>query len=130
MHLILTIPIYVAKHRVNKNKIVKETKKMQQSYRLSSMINFGGLKTAWVCLIPFAFQVILLYKIDKMTPDMLKEFPNYWLIYFTHMGNEIALCIPLVALCYSKRNIRRAFKDWLFQNIVEPLATSLHGESK
>ena len=101
-----------------------------QFYRINSRIDFGGLKTAWVCLIPFASQVILLTKVDQMTPDMLKEFPNYWLIYFTHMFNQIAIAIGLVAVCYSKRNIRRAFKNWLFQNTVEPLAKNQHGESK
>ena len=130
MHLILTFPIYVEKHRANKKEIIKETKISQpQIYRISSKINFGGLKTAWVCLIPFAAQVILLSKVDQMTPDMLNKFPNYWLIYFTHMFNQIAIACGLVAVCYSKRNIRRALKNWLFPNTVEPLAKNQHEES-
>ena len=83
--MILSIRLYFEKKKVARF----ETKASHQ--RGGPMINFGGLKMAWVCLIPFASQVILLTKVDQMTPDMLKEFPNYWLIQVCQVTTNYCL---------------------------------------
>ena len=61
------------------------------SQRGGPMINFGGLKMAWVCLILLGLQVITIAKLDHMTPEILNVYPNYWLIYFAHIFNQFVI---------------------------------------
>ena len=105
LHLILSIRLYFEKKKVARF----ETEASSQ--RGGPMINFGGLKMAWVCLIPLALQVITIGKLDCMSPDMLNNYLNYWLIYFTHIFNQMVTIVLVIFVCYSKTNLRRAFRD-------------------
>ena len=89
LHLILSIRIYFEKKKVDRF----ETKASHQ--RGGPMINFGGLKMAWVCLIPLGLQVITISKLDHMTPKILNDYPNYWLksILHIYLINLFALCL-------------------------------------
>ena len=105
LHLILSIRIYFEKKKVAKY----ENKASHQ--RGGPMINFGGLKMAWICLIPLGLQVITITKLDQMSPETLNDYPNFWLIYAAHIFNELICIVLVIFLCYSKTNLRRAFKE-------------------
>ena len=109
LHLILSIRLYFEKKKVAKF----ETEAHHQ--RGGRIINFGGLKMAWVCLFPLALQIITIGKLDRMSPDMLNNDLNYWLIYFTHIFNQMFIAVLIIFVCYSKTNLRRAFKDRFFR---------------
>ena len=48
-------------------------------------INFGGLKTAWVGMIPLILQLIFLREQNHKAPEILNDYPYYWILYLTQM---------------------------------------------
>ena len=116
LHLILSIPILIIKRRY---KTKDEPIEIMKSNRTA--INFGGLKTCWICMFPIAIQIILLSKLDKMTPQNLGIFPYYWIIYFIHSFNLLMIAFAMIIVFYLKSNVLcKAFKVVLLRAQVSP----------
>ena len=70
-------------------------------------------------MFPLAVQIIFLSKLDHMTPEILSNFPNHWLIYFTHSFNPTILVVALVIMYYSRNKVlQNALMVW-FSSILQ-----------
>ena len=116
LHLILNIPLYLERKKIKINKFETERGIAQRSH--SNGMDFGGVKTAWVCIIPLILQLIFLRLQSHQTPEMLNDYPNYWVFYFTQMFNAALFASLLVIVCYSKSNLRRALFNFFLNFIV------------
>ena len=116
LHLILSIPILIIKRRY---KAKDEPMEIMKSNRTA--INFGGLKTCWICMFPLVLQIILLSKLDKMTPQSLGTYPHYWIIYFIHSFNLIMIAVAMIIVFYLKSKVLcKALRLVLLRTRVSP----------